>query len=235
MNLETILSTAWRETDEAILRFYTKEGKDIPDERLYKITTKWMISSRIPQVGLIGVVFYLAYQSSISPEEVLTSSASSFNVVEQMVGAIPAVGLGLDFYHNLLGLSGFFPTEETEVKSKGGYIKEKFQKASRALRLPVVGCGIYGIGKLCFDIYNTIVGDQFFGDIISDSVDTIAAFGLVTSMYLKDRDPKLLDKDPLWKRALDYVREKTEEMLPQPIPLPIPIPKAYRMQETPSL
>ena len=52
--------------DEEVLRFYTRLGKNIPDEKLYTTTTKWQVGSLIPQFGLIGIVFSLAYQSGAS-------------------------------------------------------------------------------------------------------------------------------------------------------------------------
>ena len=229
MDLESILRKAWAETDQEILRFYTKMGENIPDENLYKTATKWLLGTKILEVACIGAFLgaYGYYGSSL-PEAISHASSSSRSLVEiaeniqkSVSMGISATSFGYDLLYNWLGLLGAFPIGQTDVQSNGSYLKESFQKASRKLRLPVVACSLYQVGKVCFDVSQPIEGDKFFEYIISEGVHAIALFGLATSMYLKERDPKLLNKDPFWKRAYDYASGKVQEMFPTPVPAPV--------------
>ena len=236
MDLESILRKAWAETDQEILRFYTKMGENIPDENLYKTATKWLLGTRIPQFSLAGcgVVYFMTHYSP----EIINNVSSSHSLTEILGRSIftgmKGILFGIDLWHNILGLTGVFPTAETDVQTRGSYFKEKFQKISRALRLPVVALGLYETGKSCFDVYQTVEGDKFFGYIISDGASAIGLFGLATSMYLKDRNPKLLKKDPFWKRAYGAIAEKIGDYSPQPVPVPIRM-QQYAVAESTSV
>ncbi|MDP3987347.1 MAG: hypothetical protein Q8P81_03940, partial [Nanoarchaeota archaeon] len=65
----------------------------------------------------------------------------------------------------------------------------------------------------------------------------LSNLGLSFSMYLKDRDPKLLDKQPAWRRKFESAKKKTGELsdrlrdwVPQPQPELAPIPIRYATQ-----
>ncbi len=63
---------------------------------------------------------------------------------------------------------------------------------------------------------------------------SIVGFGTVSFLYLTDNERPRKQKDPFWKRAYEYVREKAEEMIQEPTPEAIPV-RRYVSVETPSL
>ena len=46
-------------------------------------------------------------------------------------------------------------------------------------------------------------------------------FGIASSMYVKESNPKMLDKAPAWKRAFNSAREKVAEYFAKPIPVTV--------------
>ena len=51
---------------------------------------------------------------------------------------------------------------------------------------------------------------------------------LASSMYLKETNPKLLERVPLWKRAYESLKEKIVSLAPSPVPIPVP---TFSLQE----
>ena len=47
----------------------------------------------------------------------------------------------------------------------------------------------------------------------------IAFASLASSMYLKDSDPKLLQKRPFWEKVYEWLKEKTSLIVPSPQPV----------------
>ena len=46
----------------------------------------------------------------------------------------------------------------------------------------------------------------------------LGLISLSSSMYIKEMDPKLLDKAPFWKTAYNWAKEKISSLAPQPAP-----------------
>ena len=55
------------------------------------------------------------------------------------------------------------------------------------------------------------------GDAFQLLFSSLSVLSIPSSMYLRDRDPKLLDKQPVWKTVIDYIKEKTT---PRSVPEP---------------
>ena len=135
-------------------------------------------------------------------------------------------------YSTISGLTGLvnIPTllslnDKNNITEESAYIHEPIsdlKNYNRIARFPLFLATAVSLYYPLFENYHYVT-HSFVG------------LSVVSLLYFSDTTPKQFEKDPFWKRALDYAKEKAEEMLPQPIPLPIPIPKAYRMQETPSL
>jgi hypothetical protein len=47
--------------------------------------------------------------------------------------------------------------------------------------------------------------------------------GIASSIYVKESDPRLLDKEPSWKKAYDFLKDKVRDWTSAPLPAPIPI------------
>ncbi|HLC61201.1 MAG TPA: hypothetical protein VJJ52_07275 [Candidatus Nanoarchaeia archaeon] len=99
------------------------------------------------------------------------------------------------------------------------------KRVNRIVRLPTITGAFFFFAKSGYDLvdyfYNGNLDslNQFKNDINGG----IGLTGFASSMYLKDRDPKLLDKDPLWKRAYKRLEEFVSyNPPPQPVRIPIP-------------
>ncbi len=91
------------------------------------------------------------------------------------------------------------------------------------------------MGKVGYDAYNYFANGEPIPSEDSFLITLgLSNLGMASSMYLKDRDPKLLDKQPAWRKALESARERVGELsdrvkegiqdwIPQPQPIPIPI------------
>jgi hypothetical protein len=89
----------------------------------------------------------------------------------------------------------------------------------RAVRLPLfMGfSALTGYGV----VQNATQGD--LEGVTATTMGLLMYFSTASSMYIKDSNPKLLQKVPAWKRALNWVKEKAQDYLPQPEPLPAPV------------
>ena len=58
----------------------------------------------------------------------------------------------------------------------------------------------------------------------------LGALSQASSIYLKDRDPKLLEKKPFLKRAYESLKEKIADYMPQPAPVPVPV-EAHSLED----
>lgn len=68
----------------------------------------------------------------------------------------------------------------------------------------------------------------------SSIIHGLQGLSVVSGLYFVDRDPKLLDKDPFWKRMYQWTMEKIDGLLPQPSPQPVPVQVRYAVQPVPS-
>ncbi len=62
--------------------------------------------------------------------------------------------------------------------------------------------------------------------------DSTIIFGTTSTFYFADKTPKKFKKDPFWKRAYDYLKEKAEEMMPQPEPVPVPVRRYAPLEDS---
>jgi hypothetical protein len=94
----------------------------------------------------------------------------------------------------------------------------------RAWRLPLF---VAGTAALAHGAYKTIDGGVT-GDYqeLHQGIEGIffgyALLSTAAASYVLDSDPKLLDKEPFWKKAYNSVKERIQGVLPSPAPLPAP-------------
>lgn len=204
MSLEKLLGPAkW--LDEQVLRQYTKISKNIPDKKLYKMCIPLSLA------GTLGAI----------------TGASVFFDMKSIYGALIGFPSGYvcqaDVSWSRKGLSGRL--EEYSDSMSLDFKHELNKKLVRGVRLPTFLAGTAFLGVL---FYNALTNS----DIATKEIVSCAAAGLgnlafASSMYLKDRDPKLLQKQPFWKKAYDALKDKVKALAPQPAPVPIPIPNKY--------
>lgn len=95
---------------------------------------------------------------------------------------------------------------------------------NRAVRPFVFLTGAGFVGKCGIDVLNSLMqGKPIEADSFNYLQYGIGFLSLASSMYLKDTDPKLLEKEPFWKKGYNWLKES---LVPQPLPQPVPV-KAY--------
>ncbi len=210
MVLEDLLSPIkW--VDEQLLTQYTRLAGKIEGTKRDK---------HIVALGLTFAGFYIAGLSPENPEvlaETITSAVQQNPLIS--VAFIPAIayaGLALhDMGHSIY--KSIHKNQETlgEIAiDRFDYLTKKVQKASR---LPLWGSGTF----LLFE-FGRAVYESGISDLSSDTpamILGIAFASLASSMYLKDSNPKLLQKKPFWESAYEWIKEKTSLMIPLPQPV----------------
>jgi len=196
MSLESLLKPVkW--IDEQLLGEYTKIGGRIPDRHLYKVT------SGLHLIGYAGVAMF-----SPSVGVALYPSMMAFS----------------DGTLNVMGLMGNPPTYVSGDTRVIDPKQEFFLRITRGIRLPLFIAGSSLLGKAAYDTANFfIAGEPIESETYLQAISGLGFISSASSMYLKDQDPKLLDKEPFWKKGYNWIKEKVSSLNPQPTPQPTPI------------
>ncbi len=194
--------------DREVLRQYSKIAKKWEDKgrNIYHLSSA---------VGLPGII--------------LTGTASTPLNLQELELVVGAFG-GLDTGRNLLGLAGMVGDENIDNKIR---VRDSLPSTytNPIVRLPLLVSAVGLLGKVGYDIYNSFFNGEPMPAETADLAELgLGYLGLASSMYLKERDPKLLQKQPFWKTAYEKAKEKVAELgerardwIPQPVPEPIPI------------
>ena len=205
MKLEKLLKPIKYLDENVILRQYTKLGKKIninEGKRKYWIANILNPGIYAPLVGFTNSHFKLSSLLALP-----TIALTSWN----------------DQFYNAKGIIGRLKEEDKTSDSVAlDPLKERYRKYNSYARLPTFLFGAGLIGKFGVDLVKSIQ-DQTPLEPTSlyCLADGIGHLSLASSMYLKETDPKLLDKEPLWKKALNYIQEKASMLGPQPVPVPV--------------
>ena len=139
-----------------------------------------------------------------------------------------------DVRHNVLGTQ--HKREETVDGAIAAHRKlYAYDEVNRKLaRFPVFATGAYFAGHSLVDIAkHFITGEPLDGSSGYNLQIGLSLLTVATSMYLKDTDPKLLDKEPFWKTACAYVADKVGRLkaeVPNPLPNPATSFKYFPVQ-----
>ncbi len=211
MSLESLLKPAkW--ADEQVLRQYTKVGK------------RFHLDERRKKYWVAGGLNIASMCLTVSPTRILGR---------------PALGVGIwtltqlsDWSYNLRGIFGRVrdePISETRVVDKETYLYKTYNSV---LRLPTLAAGLGMVSKYGVDLYN-----HLFNGVPTDSDSYqylnlgLGLLAASSSMYIKEMDPKLLDKAPFWKTAYNSIKEKVRSLSPEPVPQPAPA-NSYSLTES---
>ena len=133
---------------------------------------------------------------------------------------------GLNF---ALSFWGLIYGNTPEVKNNGDSFSIEnpaiylFNKFGKAIRTPELITGISLTGKGAYDLYNSLSNnDGSLSEGVSNLSWGVSLFSNASAWYIRDSDPKLLDKAPFWKTAYDKVKEKVKSLVPSPEPIPQP-------------
>ncbi len=195
MSLEEFLKPV-KYVDEQVLRQYTKVGKRLKlDEGRRKYT-----------VGMGLWVTHLMICAPIGRELI---GAAELPI--RMILNIP------DYIYNFEGIMGMIKEETTSENKTIDPIINFYRKHNSVARLPIFTAGIGLIGKCGVDLFNYITkGEPMESDSYNSLIYGIGLLSLASSMYIKEIDPKLLDKQPFYKAAYGWMKEK---LIPAPQPI----------------
>jgi len=103
-------------------------------------------------------------------------------------------------------------------------VQEVFKKVDRTVRLPLFIAGLGYMSKALYGVADSMIsGDNSgFVNFASDFTVGSSLFAMASSLYIKDIEPKLLDKEPFLKKAYNWVKDKVISSVPQPLPEPVP-------------
>lgn len=135
---------------------------------------------------------------------------------------------GYDSVMNITGLMfGSHPKGYKEngdkliVDNLPAFYAEKFKKF---LRLPFLTYGTILFINSGINLYTSISNGDL-NEIINNFAQAYSCLGISSSIYIQNSDPKLLEKQPMWKDALDLAKkgyeglaDKVGGLLPQPVP-----------------
>lgn len=142
---------------------------------------------------------------------------------------INAFTRGYDTVQNVIGLirgehlKGVKETGDgLQITSKELFNMERFMKV---IRMPMFLFGSSFMVKGGVNLFNYLTSDDqsSLASAIQDFQLGFSSLGLASSIYIKNNDPKILDKEPAWKTAYNWLREKASSLSPEPVPQPVPI------------
>ena len=205
-----------RSLDEAVQKQYTRIGKKIPDKSLYKLTFGLQMAGKL-SAGAMGVLL------------------QKYQLFPGFYGLVHGVFIdGPDFSLNLRSLTGRLNPKSNSESIALDPLEASLQSYNRKMRLPLFVAGLTFVGKAAYDIANYFIsGEPLNSD--AASLEFIMGCGFLStasSMYLKDQDPKLLEKKPSKIKAFfKGIYEKVRDSNPLPTPNPIPVPARYSTLE----
>ncbi len=190
--------------DEQVLKQYAK------------LTTKWEERGR-SRYSLAHICQLSSFVSSI---------LSATSPLYSRTFSLPIVFIqGTDLARNI-----FEPYQKRDVCDDGTLTEPSdnlylYKKFADCTRFPFFLVGGTLIGKGIYDLFDYWKTGN--SESLQDGAFYILfgykLFGTASSMYIKESNPKLLQKDPFWKTAYNWCKEKITEFVPQPTPQPLPI------------
>ena len=94
-------------------------------------------------------------------------------------------------------------------------------KLGKAIRMPELISGIGFAGKGTYDIYDYFKnGNPTLNDGINNLIFGTSLISNASAWYIRDSDPKVLDRKSVFETAYDKVKKKIEGLIPSPQPIP---------------
>ncbi|MBI2547341.1 MAG: hypothetical protein HYW23_02735 [Candidatus Aenigmarchaeota archaeon] len=193
--------------DKPLLRTYRKIGK-IWEDRGHSI---YSLSSIIGIPSFWGLIYSLGTlaEGSIKPP-FLGFGNGALN--------------GCDLFYNLRGITGLIKGDYNTDVIVIDPMTNFDRKINRLVRVPEFLAGLGFVAKASYDIFRSVTSNEPLDPNAGLYFGTGLSFlGLSSSMYLKDKDPKLLQKEPsILKAGIKKMANKIKDLLPEPTPVPKP-------------
>jgi hypothetical protein len=151
----------------------------------------------------------------------------SFRYTYPLIATIETALMGSDITRNLTEKEKI--TDGVKVENCERYLDKSITNSAR---LPTLLWGLANTGKGLYDVVDYLISGRSpnWAETNFNLSTGIEHLALASSIYFKARDPALLEKNPAWKNALNKVKEKIQEMLPQPEPQPVPVRANYSLE-----
>ncbi len=206
MALESLLKPL-ELVDEGVLRGYTKLSKQL---HLMEGRKKYFVGVGLwtNAVVIHGFTAKSIFGGLFAPESFLMGLSS-----------------GADLLYNIEGIIGKSENEETTTESRAANFDLFLYKIiNKNIRPFVFLTGIGFVGKFSFDLLNyTLNNEPLESKSYNELMYGVSLLSLASSMYIKNTDPKLLGKDPMWERAYNYLKDKASNLTPKPSLQPVPV------------
>jgi hypothetical protein len=175
MNLELLLKPIiW--LDQNVLKQYTKLGQKI---NINEGKKKYQI----------GLSLWAAYAGLTVPTT-LKLFNDAFCISSNLLFSC------IDGFYNVLGMAGNFKDEEHSESTAVNSGKHFFSEYNTCVRIPTFVFGVGLIGKFGIDLINNIKNKTPFSyESYSALLSGIGHLSLASSIYLKETNPKLLEKE----------------------------------------
>ena len=196
--------------DGKIARSYKKIG-----DKLEKGGVKREYVCTLLNLGSLGFINLHAILNQVPDSKIAEKFRS--NPLEYSISFGIAVSYLGSIYHDLAYNFNLLTNKRLNYILNNSIVEDKFnyfsKKIQKVTRMPFLYLGLHS-----FYDFMAQIPDNFYGEALSCATIFTA---LASSMYLKDNDPKLLEKQPMWKDALDLAKKGYEKLLPQLAPQPI--------------
>ena len=210
MPLEDLLGPL-KYVDEAILKQYAKISRYWEEKR----ESRYSLALGCDILFIAGVMLARKMVSSAVPAEHVP------NIYAQITSLAMIAIQGNNFCHTLSNLMNP-PDYGLDVEDKHNYVTTKI---NRLTRLPMF------IGLTGLSIYAGITYEgSNWRDYVFCGVGAISFLSIASSMYIKDADSEILDKEPSLVKAFSWLKEKyhgakekVEKYLPRPASQPVPV------------
>ncbi len=209
MTLEHLVKVV-KVADEEVLRQYTKLSKNL---NLDEGRKKYFVGMGLFFINLVS--YASVGRELFGPME--------FHA--RIILNVPDCG------YNIRGVLGMINDENTSEERVINPTIEFYKKFNSVVRFPTFIAGVGLVGKIGVDLLNyTSSGEPINQDSYNYLIYGIGLLSLASSMYIKDIDPKLLNKKPFWKSASSWMKDKISSLVPEPSPEPSPEPTPVPIQ-----
>jgi len=202
---------------------------DIADDLFHRqysrLTKKWEDRGRSKYSLSLSMDLFAIF--TFLPGIAIANSSSIFNT---LLYYTQAANIGHSTGASISGKrEGNHPTGVKErdgkliIDNKYLYFLDKIGKVIRSPEL-AVGAGLMVKGGI--DLYNYFTNND--SSVSPEGVDDLfigaSLIANASAWFIRDSDPKILDKKPLWKTTYENLRDKIKFPSPQPAPAHILIP-----------
>lgn len=224
MSLESLLGAVktakkytWDLADELALRQYTKLTKQLEAQGIDRRFVAGTIA--IGNIALFSsvplIMDTLGYKNDVV--NFMNNIPKSSRAIVEVVGSTYLLSLTHDIFDT------FYRMVSSRSHDSGAIAEDKLlyfsRGVQRVVRLPWLLYGLLDFYKLAErGLQRGITNSNYIDYLIL--ANGLLFFSLASSMYIKDSDPKLLDKQPMWKEAFDFLKGKAKSLVPLPSPTP---------------